>query len=129
LMCHEFARKEKNGRGRNERESIKRDTYILWKTLRCPAGGAAAAPKSTESRRRRGFSFQSTVKPRTGMAELQRAATTRARLSKADFVNWSGGIIPRNERPVRGDNRTGQAIWARLGWMGARAEYSLDGEG
>ena len=32
LMCHEFARKEKNGRGRNERESIKRDTYILWKT-------------------------------------------------------------------------------------------------
>ena len=32
LMCHEFARKEKNGRGRNERESIKRDTYLLWKT-------------------------------------------------------------------------------------------------
>jgi hypothetical protein len=31
LMCHEPARK-KNGRGRNERESIKRDTYILWKT-------------------------------------------------------------------------------------------------
>jgi hypothetical protein len=32
LMCHESARKEKNGRGRNERESIKRDAYILWKT-------------------------------------------------------------------------------------------------
>src|SRR5436309_1255460 len=30
-------------------------------------------------------------------------------------------------RPVRGDSRTGQAIWA-LGWMGARAEYGLDGE-
>jgi hypothetical protein len=28
------------------------------------------------------------------------------------------------KRPVRGDNRTGQAIWA-LGWMGARAGYSL----
>src|ERR1700694_4148014 len=36
-------------------------------------------------------------------------------------------IAAKNERPVRGDNRTGQAIWA-LGWMGARAEYSLDGE-
>jgi hypothetical protein len=32
LLCHEPARKEKNGRGRNEGESIKRDTYILWKT-------------------------------------------------------------------------------------------------
>ena len=32
LMCHESARREKNGRGRNERESIKRDAYILWKT-------------------------------------------------------------------------------------------------
>src|SRR5258708_27521269 len=48
---------------------------------------------------------------------------------KPNFVKRSGGIIPKNERPVRGDNRTGQAIWARLGWMGARAEYSLHGEG
>ena len=63
------------------------------------------------------------------MAELQGAASTRARLPKADFVKRSGGSIPKSERPVRGDNRTGQAIWARLGWMGARAEYSLDGEG
>src|SRR5712672_3611812 len=45
-----------------------------------------------------------------------------ARLPKAAFVKRSGGNIPKNERPVRGDNRTGQAIWARLGWMGARAE-------
>src|SRR3954453_4058527 len=37
------------------------------------------------------------------------------------------GNKPRNERPVRGDNRTGQTIW-RLGWMGARAKYGLDGE-
>ena len=36
--------------------------------------------------------------------------------------------VRQNERPVRGDNRTGQAIWA-LGWMGARAGYSLVGEG
>src|SRR6476659_4040298 len=50
----------------------------------------------------RGFSFQSTVKPRAGMAELQRAATARARLPKADFVKRSGGIIPKNDRPVRG---------------------------
>jgi hypothetical protein len=39
-----------------------------------------------------------------------------------------GETSPGNERPVRGDNRTGQAIWA-LGWMGARAGYSLVGEG
>src|SRR5260370_18023440 len=34
------------------------------------------------------------------------------------------GVPPRNERPVRGDNRTGQSHMGRLGWMGARAEYS-----
>src|SRR3954467_13968789 len=32
---------------------------------------------------------------------------------------WCGNTgKPRNERPVRGDSRTGQTIW-RLGWMGA----------
>src|SRR5437660_12859809 len=45
------------------------------------------------------------------------------------FSSSGAAEYPKNERPVRGDNRTGQAIWARLGWMGARAEYSLDGEG
>jgi hypothetical protein len=45
----------------------------------------------------------------------------------ADFAERTAGNAGKNERPVRGDNRTGQAIWA-LGWMGARAEYSLDGE-
>jgi hypothetical protein len=32
----------------------------------------------------------------------------------------------KNKGPARGDNRTGLAILA-LGWMGARAEYSLGG--
>jgi hypothetical protein len=32
-MCHESARKEKNGRRRNRNESIGRDRDILWKTL------------------------------------------------------------------------------------------------
>jgi hypothetical protein len=32
-MCHEPARKEKNGRGRNGYESIGRDRDILWKTF------------------------------------------------------------------------------------------------
>jgi hypothetical protein len=31
-MCHEFARKEKNGRRRNRDESTARDRDILWKT-------------------------------------------------------------------------------------------------
>ena len=44
--------------------------------------------------------------------------------SVADFEQAATG----NERPARGDSRTGQAIWA-LGWMGARAEYGLDGGG
>src|SRR2546423_360216 len=44
------------------------------------------------------------------------------------MANSSGNTgKPRNERPARGDNRTGQTIW-RLGWMGARAKYGLDGE-
>src|ERR1700678_154821 len=32
-MSHKPARKEKNGRGRNGNESIRRDTHILWKTF------------------------------------------------------------------------------------------------
>jgi hypothetical protein len=32
-MSHEPARKEENGRGRNENESVKHDSDILWKTL------------------------------------------------------------------------------------------------
>ena len=32
-MCHELARKEKDGRGRNGDESIGRDRDILWKTF------------------------------------------------------------------------------------------------
>src|SRR4029077_8461032 len=34
---------------------------------------------------------------------------------------------PEKERPVRGDNRTGLKPYGRLGWMGARAEYSQRG--
>ncbi len=32
-VCHEPARKEENGRGRNSGESIRRDGDILWKTF------------------------------------------------------------------------------------------------
>src|SRR5947199_163497 len=63
------------------------------------------------------------------VAQSQRAATPVARSRKADFVKRGGADIPKNERPVRGDNRTGLEPYGRLGWMGARAEYSLDGEG
>src|SRR3954470_20348458 len=42
---------------------------------------------------------------------------------------FAGTTTPlKTKRPARGDNRAGQAIWA-LGWMGARAVYSLVGEG
>jgi hypothetical protein len=57
-----------------------------------------------------------------------RSRGDRKSVGRGWFRKAEVGNAGKNERPVRGDNRTGQAIWA-LGWMGARAEYSLDGEG
>jgi hypothetical protein len=71
-----------------------------------------------------------TVKHYAGMAGLRTWPTqNRDRDRQQQIIGTKIGETPRkNERPVRGDNRTGQAIWA-LGWMGACAEYSLVGEG
>ena len=41
-LCHEAARKEKNGRRRNRTESIERDRDILWKTF--PMSSERARP-------------------------------------------------------------------------------------
>jgi hypothetical protein len=54
--------------------------------------------------------------------QFQRAAGSEERQRNIDFSGLSAGAVSRNcaalampaqiERPVRGDNRTGQAIWA-----------------
>ena len=72
-----------------------------------------AVRRSVEPKMLKLWNTESLVKPGNDSPICERIARRR---------------FPENERPVRGDNRTGQAIWA-LGWMGARAEYSLDGEG
>jgi hypothetical protein len=66
--------------------------------------------KSTKSRRNVGFSGLSAVKPCVGMAAPH---ISMAPSRPADFVAWNRSRCSANERPVRGDNRTGQAIWAR----------------
>jgi hypothetical protein len=44
-MCHEFARKEKNGRRRNRDESTARDRDILWKTSCLSSTGHNQPPR------------------------------------------------------------------------------------
>ena len=63
------------------------------------------------------------------MAKLQDRAGIRGRGSrKPIFVKRSGGISPKTKDPSGGT--TGRVKPRAAGaWMGARAEYSLDGEG
>src|SRR5450432_2337282 len=94
------------------------DVTVIFcgKLLLCPASDLRRPRSSTESRSDAGFSSLSTVKPFAGMAalrELRKAPIRRARASRADFAVAEPREIPAtNERPVRGDNRTGQAIQA-----------------
>src|SRR5665811_559345 len=73
LMCHEPARKEKNGRGRNRNESIRRDRDILWKTFtlsskyRLPDAGRRQIAVEM-----RDFPLYPQSRRRTGMAKLRR---------------------------------------------------------
>ena len=87
--------------------------YIFCgKLLNCPASDATPHRSSAETRRTTGLSSLSTVKPRGCMAALQRSDFF-ARRATANFVTRKPTEgCARNERPVRGDNRTGQAIWA-----------------
>ena len=91
-LCHEAARKEKNGRRRNRTKSIERDRDILWKTFPMSSERARPAPSPDKTREDTGF--------------LAR------RLSARKSV---GTDRPQMERPARGDNRTGQAIYGRWG--------------
>jgi hypothetical protein len=66
----------------------------------------------TENRNNAGFSALSAVKRRAGMAALRRRRFIWGHKTDGRFAAWTCPKYGRNERPVRGDNRTGQAIWA-----------------
>ena len=88
------------------------------------------ARPGVETRTTTGLFGPSAVKPRNGMAALHASCATSLARDAAKAVPVLCSITPglkpllkkgaEKKRPVRGDNRTGQAIWA-LGWMGARA--------
>ena len=123
-MYHETARKEKNGRRRNRNESIRRDGDILWKTLILSSAHLYQQLATAEGRRSPGFSFLSTVKRRAGMAALR--GRRRLLVAAADMRRCE--ISPETKDPSGGT--TGRVkLYGRLGWMGARAKYSLVGEG
>src|SRR5580692_3533327 len=65
-ICHEPAREEKNGRGRNGNESIGRDMDILWKTFALSSECSRQGPWIGKKRENRRRSSPSTVKRRTG---------------------------------------------------------------
>ena len=92
------------------------------KLFQCPVNDPTRRRSSTEDRINTGFSALSTVKRRRRMPELRR---------------WRGAEIPEapsHEGPAKTKDPSGGTtgrvkLYGRLGWMGARAEYSLDGEG
>ncbi len=126
-LCHDPAREEENGRRRNATNQLNVTEIFCGKLLHCPVGRYPARRTSTKDERIRGCLAYFTGKPvcRHDRSAETIDATTAAPSRSAGQDDLTDG---RNERPVRGDNRTGQAIWA-LGWMGARAEYSLVGRG
>jgi hypothetical protein len=71
-VCHEPARKEKNGRRRNADESIGCDRDILWKTFTLSSERLYCAPVADKKPEKYGVVPLFTVKPLGGMAGLQR---------------------------------------------------------
>ena len=128
LICHEPARKErrKTRTQRRRRITQTRPIYFCGKLRRSPPVNITGRPQSLDSRNSAGFGSLSPVKPHIRLAELLRFAAATSRVD-CRFQWANTRTSPGKRRPVRGDSRTGQAIWA-LGWMGARAEYGLDGE-
>jgi hypothetical protein len=111
-------------------ESLGRDGDILWKTFPLSSKHVYYRSLTGKNPEKYRLSRLFTVKHYAGMAGLRTWPTqNQDRDRQQQIIGTKIGETPRkNERPVRGDNRTGQAIWA-LGWMGACAEYSLVGEG
>ena len=111
-MCHEPARKRENGRRRNGTNHLHVTSDILWKT-------------SALSSKRRYYTPLIDRKPeKYGIFRPihSQAAPLHGGFARVGFFDVALQLISRcgdcrkdsarNERPVRGDNRTGQAIWA-----------------
>src|ERR1700722_16273793 len=108
-MSHEPARKEKTGRRRHwARITYQLDVTVIFcgKLLLCPARPDAGHP------RRALKSGLILPIPRTIEGGIWRPARALLK-TKAPSGGTTGRVKP----------------YGRLGWMGARAEYSLDGEG
>ena len=101
-------------------ESIRRDSYILWKTFALSSFCPQQTSISDEKPRKSGvvLAVHSQAVPADG-----RTAEACAGVAPAPTR-----ITPQTKDPSGGT--TGRVkLYGRLGWMGARAEYSLDGEG
>ena len=143
MKCHKSARKEKNGRGRNRHESIRCDMDILWKTSalssarhygsrfnrRTPRKYGVIRAIHRQAARRHGRvaervrSFRRTSAQEYrhgcfGKAPAARRLCAHRRPAAAMAQN-----VPEKKDPPGGT--TGRVKpYGRLGWMGARAEYS-----
>ena len=123
-MCHEPARKEKNGRRRNGNESIGRDRDILWKTFALSSEARTRPVHRQKARKSAGCpSYSQSSGDRHGRvaAAAQRADDGRLRQRRPE--------MPAKTKDPSGGTTGRVKLYGRLGWMGARAEYSLDGEG
>ena len=98
------------------------------KLLHCPVSVLTGAPSSTKSPENRWLSSLSTVKRCPGWLSCE----GRHRLGRTQSCRFSVTEVP--EIPAETKDPSGGTtgrvkLYGRLGWMGARAEYSLDGEG
>src|SRR5437764_10832024 len=102
--------RRKTDAGRNGRESPRHDRIILWKTLtkssECPR-------KSTEEPYCSGASMSSRSSRHAGTAELRTSSNKRCKCRATHKMKDPSGGTTGRVKP-----------YGRLGWMGARAEYS-----
>ena len=111
-MCHGPARRRENGRRRNRTNHLHVTSDILWKTSALSSKRRYYTPPIDRKPEKYGVIQRYPPSSRTRcMAALRDPDFSRG--VAADFAGrrCSEGCA-RNERPVRGDNRTGQAIWA-----------------
>ena len=107
-MCHEPARKRKTDADATRTNHLHVTMIFCGKLRALSSKSTSEAPSSTEIRELRVFRALH-VKPCPRMPALRGRFIRGAGAMPADAT---GENSARNERPVRGDNRTGQAIWA-----------------
>jgi hypothetical protein len=84
-MCHEPARKEKNGRRRNRANQSDVTGIFCGKLKQCPADVRSTHQPPPENRGNTGLSSLFTVNRRIGMAEL-RGLQIRGSAVRSDFI-------------------------------------------